>query len=130
MIDLENEFWNIRRAKLEKAFAEAAMELMKHTQAGAMMLPVTGTTPQLFIMIGEAEQIVSMLPKQPNHDTSRLDAIGTCGLCLAVEDTLEAGEWTRRWICHYGEKVLKTDTIREAIDAAVLDITTDGQLPN
>lgn len=130
MIDLENEFWNIRRAKLEKAFAEAAMELMKHTQAGAMMLPVTGTTPQLFIMIGEAGQIISMLPAQPNVDGERLDAIGNLGLCLAAEDTLANGEWTRQWICHYGEKVLKTETIRQAIDAAVLDITTEGQLPN
>ena len=71
MIDLENEFWNIRRAKLEKAFAQAAMDLMQHTQSGGMMIPVTGTTPQLFIMIGEAAQIVSMLPKQLNHDTTR-----------------------------------------------------------
>lgn len=57
-------------------------------------------------------------------DTERLDAIGDHGLCLAAEDTLADGQWTRRWICHYGEKVLTAPTIREAIDSAVLDLTT------
>ena len=57
-------------------------------------------------------------------DTERLDAIGDYGLCLAAEDTLTDGQWIRRWICHYGEQVLIAPTIREAIDAAVLDLTT------
>lgn len=61
MIDLENEFWNIRRKKLEKAFAEAALELMQHTGAGAMVLPIANTTPKIFIAIGEANQICGML---------------------------------------------------------------------
>lgn len=60
-INLEEEFWNIRRKKLEKEFAKAALELMQHTGAGTMVLPIAGTTPQLFIAIGEATAICGML---------------------------------------------------------------------
>ncbi len=63
-------------------------------------------------------------------DTQRLDAIDEHGLCIASQDTLTNAGWTRAWICHYGEKALVAPTIREAIDAAVLDIATDGQVPN
>lgn len=57
VINLEDEFFNIRRKKLEKAFAEAALNLMEHTNAAAMCLPIKGTSPQVFIAIGTAEQI-------------------------------------------------------------------------
>jgi hypothetical protein len=61
MIDLENEFWNIRRKKLEKEFAKAALALMEHTGAGAMVLPIANTTPKTFIAIGDANAICGML---------------------------------------------------------------------
>lgn len=61
MIDLEDEFWNIRRKKLEKEFAKAALALMEYTKAGAMVLPIANTTPPVFIAIGEANQICGML---------------------------------------------------------------------
>lgn len=61
VVDLENEFWNIRRKKLEKAFAQAALELMEHTGAGAMVLPIRNTAPPVYIAIGEANQICGLL---------------------------------------------------------------------
>lgn len=75
MIDLENEFWNIRRKKLEKAFAQAALELMEHTDAGAMVLPISNTNPQKFIAIGESEQICGLLLKEKPSITAIGDAV-------------------------------------------------------
>ena len=57
VVNLEDEFFKIRRKKLEKKFAKAALELTEHTGAAAMCLPIKGTTPQVFIAIGTAEQI-------------------------------------------------------------------------
>lgn len=61
MINLEDEFWNIRRKKLEKEFEKAALALMEHTKASAMVLPIANTKPPVFIAIGEANQICGML---------------------------------------------------------------------
>lgn len=66
---------------------------------------------------------------KPLDDTERLDAIGKYGLCVATHDTLQHGQWERAWVCQYGpgmERVMMAPTIREVIDAAVLDITTNG----
>lgn len=60
------------------------------------------------------------------NDTERLDALGRYGLCLVTHDSLENGEWTRQWVAHYGPKAIFAPTLRDAIDAAVLDITTGG----
>ena len=67
------------------------------------------------------------------NDTERLDAIGHYGLCVATHDSLNHGEWERVWVCQYGpgmQKVVMASTIREVIDAAVLDIHTMGQQPH
>jgi hypothetical protein len=61
------------------------------------------------------------------NDTQRLDALNDYGLCLATHDTLNHGEWFRVWVVQYGETVMMGPTIREAIDAAVLDLITRGQ---
>ena len=60
------------------------------------------------------------------NDTQRLDALNDYGLCLATHDTLSHGQWTRVWVVQYGDRVMLAPTIREAIDAAVFDITTQG----
>lgn len=63
-------------------------------------------------------------------DEERLNAIGKYGLCVATHDTLNHGEWERTWVCQYGpamERIIMAPTIREVIDAAVLDIQTLGQ---
>lgn len=60
------------------------------------------------------------------NDTQRLDALNDYGLCLATRDTLQHGEWTRTWVCQYGERVMLGPTIRACIDAAVLDIQAAG----
>lgn len=75
MIDFENEFWNIRRKKLEKAFAEAALELMEHTGAGAMVLPIKNTTPPIYIAIGRADQICGMLLNEKPLASAVTDAV-------------------------------------------------------
>lgn len=64
------------------------------------------------------------------NDTQRLEAIGDYGLCLATHDTLAHSGWTRMWVVTYDERVILGPTIREVIDAAVLDITTRGLARN
>jgi len=61
------------------------------------------------------------------NDTQRLDAIGEYGLMVSTYDELQNGQWYRTWICRYGDggqRAVAVPTIREAIDAAVLDIRT------
>lgn len=61
------------------------------------------------------------------NDTQRLDAIGEYGLMVSTYDELVHGQWKRSWICRYGEggqMAVVAPTIRDAIDAAVLDIRT------
>lgn len=63
-------------------------------------------------------------------DTERLNAIGEYGLCVATHDMLSHGQWERTWVCQYGEaqeRLVMAPTIREAIDAAVLDLHTIGE---
>lgn len=64
------------------------------------------------------------------NDTQRLDALNDYGLCIATHDTLNHGEWSRVWVAQYGDRVMLGPTIREVIDAAVLDITTQGLARN
>lgn len=63
-------------------------------------------------------------------DTERLDAIPEYGLSVARHDHLGPAGWTERWFCHYEDKVVIGMTMREAIDMAVMDIRTCGQLAN
>jgi hypothetical protein len=59
------------------------------------------------------------------NDTERLDALETYGLCVASHDALRHGQWTRLWVCTYDvNKCVIGGSIRDVIDAAVLDITT------
>lgn len=60
------------------------------------------------------------------NDTQRLDALSDYGLCLATHDTLSHDGWSRVWVVQYGERIIMAPSIREAIDAAVLDISTNG----
>lgn len=60
------------------------------------------------------------------NDTQRLDALGEYGLCLATHDTMRHGQWERIWVCQHGDHIMLAPTIREAIDAAVLDIQAQG----
>lgn len=60
------------------------------------------------------------------NDTQRLNALEDYGLCLATHDVLSHSGWTRTWVVVYGERTILAPTIREAIDAAVLDIRAQG----
>lgn len=60
------------------------------------------------------------------NDTKRLDAIGDYGLCVATHDSLSNTGWARVWVVTYQDKALLAPTIREAIDGAVLDLTSMG----
>lgn len=64
------------------------------------------------------------------NDTERLDALDVYGLCVATHDTLKSSGWERVWVCTYGDRVMMGKSIREVIDAAVLDINTGVGRPN
>lgn len=64
------------------------------------------------------------------NDTQRLDAIGEYGLCIATHDSLNRSQWQRTWVITYHDKTLLAPTIREAIDAAVLDLRSMGLTRN
>ena len=63
-------------------------------------------------------------------DTQRLDAMIEYGLFISAHETLGKDGWTKVCVICYRDRQVVAPTIREAIDAAVLDITTGGQLPN
>lgn len=63
-------------------------------------------------------------------DTERLDAIGDYGLFIATHDELTKDGWVRTWVCHYDDRMVRAISMRDAIDLAVMDIRTGGQLPN
>lgn len=64
------------------------------------------------------------------NDTERLEAIEIYGLCVATHDTLKRHGWERTWVCTYGNRVMLGSSIREVIDAAVLDLNTGVGRPN
>jgi hypothetical protein len=64
------------------------------------------------------------------NDTQRLDAIHEYGLCLATHEVLAFDGWQTTWVVHYGDRVMLAPTIREAIDAAVFDLSTRGLSKN
>lgn len=59
-------------------------------------------------------------------DTERLDALQKYGLCVTMHAVLTVEGWIDIWVCNYGMKTIMAPTIREVIDAAVLDITCIG----
>jgi hypothetical protein len=64
-------------------------------------------------------------------DTARLDAIGEHGLCIAQHQNLTVTGWEITWVVVYGDdKLVMSSDIREAIDAAVLDLTTTAINPH
>lgn len=61
-------------------------------------------------------------------DTQRLDSLDLHGLCITRLDTLDEGEWSSRWVCHFGiDQGVEAGTIREAIDRAVSLVTGESQ---
>lgn len=56
-------------------------------------------------------------------DTQRIDALSNHGLCITQLMELTDGEWSYRWVCHFGiDQKVEALTIREAIDSAVATI--------
>lgn len=56
-------------------------------------------------------------------DTQRLDSLALHGLCIMQLAELTDGQWSYRWVCHFGiEQSVQALTIREAIDMAVSTI--------
>jgi hypothetical protein len=64
------------------------------------------------------------------NDSQRLDALNDYGLCIATHDTLTHLGWTRVWVAQYNDRIIMAPTIRDVIDAAVLDIQTQGLTRN
>jgi len=53
-------------------------------------------------------------------DSQRLDSLALHGLCVAQIADIVDGEWSFRWVCHFGiDQSIEAQTIREVIDAAV-----------
>ena len=50
-----------RRHTLEQVIVAASLELFGYTKSAAFLLPISTTSPPLYIVAGEAAQIVSML---------------------------------------------------------------------
>ena len=46
------DIWNARRAQLEQAFVQAALDLAQHTGAESFTVPIKGTTPLLVASVG------------------------------------------------------------------------------
>lgn len=62
------------------------------------------------------------------NDTQRLDSLAEHGLCVAGISILNNGEWSYRWVCHFGiDRSVEAESIRDAIDMAVLQIVEDGE---
>lgn len=59
-----SEIWEARRKELEKKLRENALNLAQHMGAGAILLRVPDTSPQLYIFVGTAEDIKALLPKE------------------------------------------------------------------
>lgn len=56
-------------------------------------------------------------------DSQRLDSLATYGLCVAQLASFIEGEWSYRWVCHFGiEQRVEAPSIREVIDLAVATI--------
>ena len=54
------------------------------------------------------------------NDTQRIDALDEHGLCIVKIGERIDGEWSYRWVCHFGiEQSIEAPTSREAIDLAV-----------
>lgn len=61
------------------------------------------------------------------NDTQRLDSLEEHGLCVAGVATLDKGEWTCRWVCHFGiDRSVEAESIREVIYLAVSSISTEA----
>lgn len=57
-------------------------------------------------------------------DTQRLDALALHGLCITQLAERKDGEWSYRWVCHFGiDQSIEAAAIREAIDLAVEALT-------
>ena len=53
--------WDARRRKLEDALEMAALDLFEHSAANALKVPIHGTTPPIFIVIGDTNAIKSLV---------------------------------------------------------------------
>lgn len=56
-------------------------------------------------------------------DTERLDAIGSLGLTVVCDQSLEGGVWKEQWRCHVPsmgpDSVIFGSSIRQVIDDAI-----------
>lgn len=54
------------------------------------------------------------------NDTQRIDALSNHGLCVVQLMELKDGNWSVRWVCHFGiDQKTEGATVREAIDQAL-----------
>jgi hypothetical protein len=56
------------RLRLQTALTEAALALFEHTGSAALCAPIPGTTPSLFIAIGEAAAIAELVADRVDAD--------------------------------------------------------------
>jgi hypothetical protein len=61
---MTNELWDARRKQLEQRMREDALSLSALMDNPAIRLTLKGTNPAVYIMIGTAEDIKALLPKE------------------------------------------------------------------
>jgi hypothetical protein len=49
-----------RKAALQRVITDAALDLFAETGSAAFLLPIPNTTPQLYVAVGEAQEIVGL----------------------------------------------------------------------
>lgn len=55
------DFYTAKRHQLEELLAKAALDLLGFTNAAGAKIPIPGTTPPLFIVVGDAAELARLI---------------------------------------------------------------------
>lgn len=64
----EDQVFRAKREKLSKSLQRAALDLLGHMGAASALVPIEGTTPTVYVVIGEAgaaERLLSTVTQPP-----------------------------------------------------------------
>ncbi|UGQ45070.1 hypothetical protein [Massilia endophytica] len=65
-----NEIWEARRKELTSALERAALDLVQHSNgAASITIPIHGTTPRVYIVIGELADVVAAVNRAQSRKT-------------------------------------------------------------
>lgn len=84
MVDLAEKRWHQQREELEEKLIKAALDLCSFSGAHAIKLSIDGTTPPLFVSIGEDGSFAHRLPTSASDNLVRY-----CAGCGQVGETPE-----------------------------------------